>query len=491
MKYSHFYSLVFSVTIAQIAVATPLNDDGVTTFSNGSLNNLTSEPVGFPGQSASYGRDAAYMAGKLTKIGSGRAGFDFTKIANDGSELPESAVLGTAAKDWACTRDNVTGLMWEVKTSDGGVRDSGWRYTWYNSNMAINGGATGYESGGTCKFKERCDTEKYVADVNAVGLCGSNDWRLPNIVEIQGLVDYGQVGMDLVHTMFPNARNLKFWSSNPNPVGGFSDSQRPWSLNFRYGWISKEESIGDAFSVLLVRGGEIQVASTKASGANCNPKIPAVTPSSDFVDNGDGTVLHKTTGLVWKRCAEGRTWDGVKCKGESHGFAWGKAMDSAENSVFAGAADWRLPNIKELTSIVDWSCSDPAINTAIFPDSTINLVWTSTPNVYNYNSIQSWYVNFGYKNVTTYDQRLNWGALLVRGGHGYSSFDLRKGTVPALHPHPELRHFSGWVRILAANGQQIWQGNVIEGDLGRMMGSYARGSYFVEGNMGTQRVVNP
>jgi hypothetical protein len=47
----------------------------------------------------------------------------YTKIANDGSELPDSATLGTNPTDWACTKDNKTGLIWEVKTDDGGLRD--------------------------------------------------------------------------------------------------------------------------------------------------------------------------------------------------------------------------------------------------------------------------------------------------------------------------------------------------------------------------------
>ena len=64
--------------------------------------------------------------GALPKTGAGAAGFDYTKIANDGSELPADAPLGSAAGEWACTRDNATGLVWEVKTDDGGLRDMDW-----------------------------------------------------------------------------------------------------------------------------------------------------------------------------------------------------------------------------------------------------------------------------------------------------------------------------------------------------------------------------
>ncbi len=47
----------------------------------------------------------------------------YTKIANDGSELSADAILGTNPKNWACTKDNKTGLTWEVKTDDDGLRD--------------------------------------------------------------------------------------------------------------------------------------------------------------------------------------------------------------------------------------------------------------------------------------------------------------------------------------------------------------------------------
>ncbi len=87
----------------------------------------------------------------------------YSKIANNGSELPDDAQLGTAPTDWACSKDNATGLTWEVKTNDGGLRDSGEIYTWDNVfNFAV--------------------------DVNSQSLCGKNDWRLPTNEELKGLV---------------------------------------------------------------------------------------------------------------------------------------------------------------------------------------------------------------------------------------------------------------------------------------------------------------
>ncbi|MEE4379693.1 MAG: hypothetical protein V2J55_19570 [Candidatus Competibacteraceae bacterium] len=89
--------LIGLIGISAVASA-QLNDTGVTR--NDGL-----------GADHQYGRDPAAAAGVLPKTGSGSKGFDFTKIANDGTELPDSAALGTNPGDWACTRDNVTGLI--------------------------------------------------------------------------------------------------------------------------------------------------------------------------------------------------------------------------------------------------------------------------------------------------------------------------------------------------------------------------------------------
>lgn len=62
------------------------------------------------GQDAVYGRDAA---SNLSKVGYGPAGFDYTKLDANGDDLAE------AATSWSCVRDNVSGLIWEVKTTSG------------------------------------------------------------------------------------------------------------------------------------------------------------------------------------------------------------------------------------------------------------------------------------------------------------------------------------------------------------------------------------
>lgn len=163
--------------LAAQAQTQPLNDTGITWSGQdpgGNRSGTDCNAADPAGQDCHYGRDRAAVEGTLTKVGSGSAGFDFTKISNTGNALPASANLGGGANDWACTRDNVTGLIWEVKVSDAShLRDMNHTYTWYMTDSS-NGNAD-TANGGTCKDAGRCDTEKFVADVNAASLCGHND----------------------------------------------------------------------------------------------------------------------------------------------------------------------------------------------------------------------------------------------------------------------------------------------------------------------------
>ncbi len=121
----------------------------------------------------------------------------------------------------------------------------------------------------------------------------------------------------------------------------------------------------------------------------CTPEtIRPTTPTEDFIDHGDGTVTHKLTGLMWMRCSMGQAWDGTTCTGDILRSNWETALKAAEelnrSGGFAGYTDWRLPNIKELTSIVERACVSPAANLEIFPKTENIYYWSSTPYALNY-----------------------------------------------------------------------------------------------------------
>lgn len=254
-----FAALIAALLWTSLAQAGPgtLNDTGITFCGDESTNtancaNVATDGGTHPRQDARYGRDAQATAGLLTKIGGGNAGFDFTKIANNGSVLPASAVLGSGPADWACTRDNVTGLIWEVKTTSG-LRSISHTYTWYSSNSASNGGAVGTASGGTCFTSGRCDAEKFVQDVNAVGLCGSSNWRLPSRQELVSIVDYSRPypGPTIDADYFPNTRSSFFWSASAR--ANYSDYA--WYVYFSYGIFGNDAPKSNRGKVRLVRAG--------------------------------------------------------------------------------------------------------------------------------------------------------------------------------------------------------------------------------------------
>jgi len=100
--------------------------------------------------------------------------------------------------------------------------------------------------------------------------------------------------------------------------------------------------------------------------------IEATAPADRFIDNGDGTVTDEGTGLQWKRCSEGQTWTGATCTGPATQFfglsdGWKQALQLANSAVYAGKSDWRVPNVKELASIIEQACHSPAVDIAVFP----------------------------------------------------------------------------------------------------------------------------
>jgi len=185
-----------------------LNDTGITWSGNyPSGNNATCIGTEVDKQDCSYGRDAQAAAGTLSKIGAGAAGFDFTKLDSSGNTLPASA------SSWSCVKDNHTGLIWEVKTTDGGIHDKNNTYKW--------GGLTA--QGRDHANKEGIyydDWNTLVSGSNTNSFCGfSNGWRVPNRHELRSIVHLGVSNPAIDTDYFPNGAAFTVWASSPN-VGG-------------------------------------------------------------------------------------------------------------------------------------------------------------------------------------------------------------------------------------------------------------------------------
>lgn len=192
-----------------------------------------------PRQDGATGRDALAARGLLEKIGSGPGGFDFTKLDASGAALP------TSATDWACVRDNHTKLVWENKASDGGLRDHRHRYTWYSTAADANGGYAGSLGSNTCggTLGAACNTQAYVAALNAAQLCGGSGWRLPKLEELRSIANFGRVNPSIDVAWFSNTAFIPSVPSVPGSAVGFWSSN-VYSANPTFGVMGMEFSYG-------------------------------------------------------------------------------------------------------------------------------------------------------------------------------------------------------------------------------------------------------
>ncbi|NDY90072.1 Lcl C-terminal domain-containing protein [Ideonella livida] len=179
-------------------------------------------------QDGMIGRDVDDRAGLR-----GRLGFYYSKIGTDGRALPVEAT------EWSCVKDKITGLMWDVQRGKFGT------YTNWGDRRAG-------------------DASVIVASVNAAGLCGHKDWRLPTALELQSLVDYGVEAFEsdqnvtIDAAFFPGTWHGPSYSSNvywtSSPVVDFPDGA--WSVDFKTGYVTGDYSRSDSFHVRLVRVSE-------------------------------------------------------------------------------------------------------------------------------------------------------------------------------------------------------------------------------------------
>lgn len=415
--------------VLQKQAISPLNDTGITwggEYPSGNNATCTSATTDITAQDCSHGRDVTH-----NDDSDGHAGFSFTKLDSNGNPLPASAT------SWTCIRDNVTGLIWEVKTDDGGLRDKAWNYTSYDSTYAdagdnqTDGGPDGVWAGpldnGLGSFGDNCanqykicTTEQYVADVNMVGLCGAHNWRMPTAKELENITNKDRYNPMIDNMAFPNTRATEFWSSSPFAGTSYS----VWYVDFYRSGAQPNSYRYHYHPVRLVRGGSpLSISPISAVDDQvCKPAIPASTPTSQFIDHGDGTVTDAGTNLMWNRCAYGQTWDGSTCTGSYMNTTWyGALQESAvvnRGGGYAGYTDWRLPNINELRSIVEEQCYSPAINLNVFPNTPSTIFWSSSPNAYN--SQIAWGVHFFSGSIDSggrsNDYLGGYAVRLVRGG---------------------------------------------------------------------------
>ncbi|MBQ4838342.1 MULTISPECIES: DUF1566 domain-containing protein [Pseudoalteromonas] len=108
--------------------------------------------------------------------------------------------------------------------------------------------------------------------------------------------------------------------------------------------------------------------------------VPLSTPDERFIVNEDGTVCDTKTDIMWQRCTFGFVFNAEtgSCDNKEQQLNWQQALTAANNSRLGGHDDWQVPNVKELATIVERSCEDPAINATVFLGNHSGNYWTST-----------------------------------------------------------------------------------------------------------------
>ena len=315
-------------------------------------------PCPQPGQ-AFYGQDAQYNGPQHS----------YTKLGANDVDLPDTATL---ADGWLATRDNVTGLIWEMKTDDGTIHDKDNTYTWCDPDPNTNGGNAGTCGNGT-------DTADFIAALNTANYSGHADWRLPTVKELSFLMNSSipKPGPTIDQTWFPNMVSSLFWSSNTSA----KEARNAWCADFLSVYVYNY-SKSSSYYVRAVRGGQM--------------------PENGLEDNNDGTVSDTGSGLMWQQATAPGT------------YTWQQALAYVESLNLAGHDDWRLPNRNELQSLVDYHQINPAIDITVFPDTESSMYWSSTTGAGS--TRIGWYTHFNDGNVDGNAKDVSYYVRAVRGG---------------------------------------------------------------------------
>ncbi len=199
--------------------------------------------------------------------------------------------------------------------------------------------------------------DQAVAGADSFSLAGYDDWRLPTIKELYSLI------------LFSGGDPSSYPWSDPSGLTPFIDAD---TFAFEYGDTSAGERLIDSqwatdnvYNDTVMGGDECFFGVNFADGRiKCYPTNPfkgyfviyvrgsSVYGVNDYNDNGDGTVTDQATSLMWQQGDSGS------------GMIWEDGLDYCEDLTLAGQSDWRLPNAKELQSIVDYSRSPGTTSSA-------------------------------------------------------------------------------------------------------------------------------
>lgn len=339
--------------------------------------------------------------------------------------------------------DNQSGVAWPsprfVDNNDGTISDKLTGLMWVKNTATPTFGTC---TGGTKIYWS--DALSYVSCLNSGNYLGHNDWRLPNWNELESQVNFGVSNMIsyISNNGFTNvAYNNYYWSSTTYA----GDTNRVWILQLEdynqawqypmykyysvfyhpmHAWPVRDDSPGPA--KLWATGQKTSYVSSDDGDLEKG----AVWPNPRFVDNNDGTVTDKLTGLMWTKTnniADGN-------KNWQNAFSYVANMNSGMNENY-GYNDWRIPNIKELESLANLSRYNPSLSEGHPFTLTNNVQWSSTNEEYSPNNVWIYSIYDSYR--TIYSKTISALVWPVRG------FRMKL-------PLPSEKH---WLLTVEAGGQ--------------------------------------
>ena len=148
--------------------------------------------------------------------------------------------------------------------------------------------------------------------------------------------------------------------------------------------------------------------------AACVDDIPTTSGPFD-IDFAEGQLLDQSTDLVWFRCRLGQTFENDVCVGDAFAGTWLEALKLAEEFSISEFNNWRLPNLKELQSLVEYSCQSPMFSPDLFATNMTGLYWSSTPELVEQGMFNHYVHGLSSNGHTFSDQKDElFSALLVR-----------------------------------------------------------------------------
>jgi hypothetical protein len=223
-------------------------------------------------------------------------------------------------------------------------------------------------------------------DCESLTLGGKNDWRLPTLKELFSIADFsgsqgtGRFYLDshYFEMAYPSAADDmgREASHHPEMMG------QTWTSTI-YTGNHMGRGVEAAFFFNFFDG-HIKNAPTSGPFTLFHRCVrgAAYLAHNHFQKNNNGIVNDAATGLIWQQSDDGKPRD------------WSDALHYCSTLNLAGKQDWRLPNVKELQSIVDYSRNDPAIDTSVFTQTGRNgWYWSST--THGDNTRMASYICFG------------------------------------------------------------------------------------------------